>query len=247
MDNFLITVIIVTYNHEDRIANAIESVLCQKTSYPYEIWIAEDCSTDGTADICREYELKYPGKIRLFAQEKNTNLLHLRDMLCKVHSKYFAVLDGDDVWCHPDKLQISVNFLESDLSFSIFAHDTIYYDHLEDSKRSLVHDVLHAKVQNPITLTTAPYLHTSARLYRNIVDFKSISDKFPLLDIFVYFLFLDKGYLYYYDVPMSVYNITGTGLWSKLNQNEQAHDSAKAYALVNEMLDYRYDDYFNKS
>jgi hypothetical protein len=154
-------------------------------------------------------------------------------MLCKVNSKYFAVLDVNDAWCHPDKLQISINFLGSDLSFSIFAHDTIYYDQLNDSKKSLVHDVLHAKIKNPVTLTTAPYLHTSARLYRNIVDFKSVANKFPILDIFVYFLFLDKGFLYYLDVPMSMYNITGTGIWSKLNPNEQARDSANAYALVN--------------
>ena len=56
----LLTALIVTYNHKNHISKAIESVLAQKTNFDFQIWILDDCSTDGTSDIAREYANKYP-------------------------------------------------------------------------------------------------------------------------------------------------------------------------------------------
>ncbi len=240
----MMTVIIVAYNNADTIAAAIESVLGQKTSYPYEIWISEDCSEDATVEICREYQAKHPGKVRLFAQQTNTKLLHLRSTLQKVRSRYFAVLDGDDSWCHENKLQIALDTLEMYPEYVTFAHDTVYFNHRDKASRSLVHDIHKVKIRNPLSLVTAPYLHTSARVHRNVIDFGSIPERFPLLDIYLYYLMLDRGPLYYCDEQMSMYNITGAGMWSRLTADEQARASTEAFMAVNEMLGYRYDRYF---
>ena len=60
----LVTVACLAYNHEDYIARALESMLCQQTDFPYEILVHDDASTDRTAEILRDYETRYPGKIR---------------------------------------------------------------------------------------------------------------------------------------------------------------------------------------
>src|SRR5687767_7269280 len=69
--DFIVAIEMITYNHEKYIAQAIESVLIQKTNFNYKLIICEDCSTDNTAKICAEYKEKYPDKIDLYLNEKN--------------------------------------------------------------------------------------------------------------------------------------------------------------------------------
>ena len=71
MEMPLVSVCMTTYNHEPYIAEAIESVLAQQTSFGVELVVGEDCSTDRTAAICREYAAKYPDRIRLVTSPEN--------------------------------------------------------------------------------------------------------------------------------------------------------------------------------
>ena len=72
METPLVSVCMTTYNHEDWLAQAIESVLAQRTSFGVELVVGEDCSTDRTAEICREYAAKYPDRIRLVTSTATT-------------------------------------------------------------------------------------------------------------------------------------------------------------------------------
>ena len=58
------SVLLLTYNHEPFLAEAIEGVLAQKTDFPFELVIADDCSTDGTREVIRRYWQRYPDRIR---------------------------------------------------------------------------------------------------------------------------------------------------------------------------------------
>lgn len=60
-----------TYNHAPYLRQAVESVLSQQTSFDFELVLGEDCSTDLTAEICREYAAKYPGRVRLVTGARN--------------------------------------------------------------------------------------------------------------------------------------------------------------------------------
>ncbi|MEZ4508372.1 MAG: glycosyltransferase [Eubacteriales bacterium] len=117
MDQPLVTVILPTHNHVLFIAQAIESVLMQQTDYPFDILLHDDASTDGTADICREYAAKYPEKITLIAQTVNQYTIDRRiqsqSLIPRVTAKYTAILDGDDFWIDPKKLQKQLDYLES--------------------------------------------------------------------------------------------------------------------------------------
>ena len=128
--DILLTAVIFTYNHEDTIARCIESHLNQKTSYGYEIRIYDDCSTDGTSEICREYEKKYPEKIKLTVQKENTFTkpdleLQSYQAISEIDTKYFCICDGDDYWCNENKIQVALDFLENNEQYHGFAHDTL--------------------------------------------------------------------------------------------------------------------------
>jgi len=112
----LVTVSCITYNHEEFIREAIESFLMQKTTFPVEILIHDDASTDGTADIIREYENAYPGLIKPIYQTENQYSKGIKIPATYQHSrtkgKYYAICEGDDYWIDPLKLQKQVSFLE---------------------------------------------------------------------------------------------------------------------------------------
>lgn len=240
-----LTVIIFTYNHKDSIAKAIDSILEQKTTYSYEIWICDDCSTDGTTLICVDYAKKYPDKIKLFTQIVNTYFSkenHVEIALKKVNTKYLSLLDGDDVWCDNQKIQIALDFLENNQQYITFAHDTLFNDVVNGTKKSLVHDVYETEIQNPVTFKNILYLHISSRIHRNIVRFPDGPDAFR--DIFLFYLFLDRGPLYYYDKIMSVYNITGKGAWSGMSTADMNKANALLQYKLNIFFEYKHDVFF---
>lgn len=104
----------ITYNHAPYIAQAIEGVLRQETSFPFELVIGEDCSTDGTREIVFDYQKKYPGIIRVITSDKNVGACKNGFRAQKAcRGKYIAYCEGDDYWHHPQKLQKQVDYLES--------------------------------------------------------------------------------------------------------------------------------------
>lgn len=240
-----ITVIIFTYNHEDSIAKAIDSVLEQETTYPYEIWLCDDCSTDSTTTICIDYAKRYPDKIKLFTQPVNTystKITHFEIALKRVDTKYLSLLEGDDAWCGNKKIQIALDFLENNPQYITFAHDTLFNDIANRTKKSLVHEIYKAEIQNPVTFENVLYLHTSSRIYRNVVKFSDGRDFYS--DLFLFYIFLDKGPLYYYDKIMSTYNITGKGAWSGLSEADLKKENDMMQYKLNVFFNYKHDVFF---
>ncbi len=108
-----LSVIMTTYNHERYIAEAIESVLRQQTSFGVEIVVGEDCSTDRTLAVVRDYERMYPDCIRVVTSSENVGWReNYRRTIAAARGKYIALLDGDDYFTHRKKLQLQVDMLE---------------------------------------------------------------------------------------------------------------------------------------
>ena len=113
MHEVMVSVIMTTYNHERYIAEAIESVLRQQTSFGVEIVVGEDCSTDRTMAIVRDYERQYPDGIRVVTSAENVGWRrNYRRTIAAARGKYIAMLDGDDYFTHRKKLQMQVELLE---------------------------------------------------------------------------------------------------------------------------------------
>jgi glycosyltransferase involved in cell wall biosynthesis len=110
--DYIVSVLIVTYNQEQWIAQTIESILAQQTTYPFEVIIGNDCSTDGTQAICESYAAKYDN-VRVLTYAKNKGIVGNWVECIKVAlGKYIMNCAGDDYWHNPNKIQLQVDFME---------------------------------------------------------------------------------------------------------------------------------------
>ena len=136
----LLSVCLITYNHVKYIEQAIEGVMLQQVNFPWELIIADDCSTDGTREIVLRYQKKYPEIIKLILQEKNTGpTQNFMDLITYPSSKYIAYFEGDDYWTDPLKLQKQVDFLEANEDYSICFHEAMVL--YEDGKEILYNNI----------------------------------------------------------------------------------------------------------
>ena len=123
----MVSIICLTYCQEDYIGQALDSFFCQKTDFEYEVIVNDDCSSDRTPEILREYEKKYPGKMKVVYQKENQYSKGVRiadDILIPLSSgKYLAFCEGDDYWCDENKLQKQVDFLESHPEYTVCVHN----------------------------------------------------------------------------------------------------------------------------
>lgn len=110
----LVSVLMLAYRHEPYIAEAIEGVLAQKCDFPVELIIAEDCSPDRTLAIAEEYLTRHPSVIRIVTGEYNIGVMpNFYRALQACRGKYIALCEGDDYWCHPEKLSKQIKILDS--------------------------------------------------------------------------------------------------------------------------------------
>jgi glycosyltransferase involved in cell wall biosynthesis len=109
-----VSVATVTYNQKPFLEQAVESALAQRTSFPFEIVLGEDCSTDGTRDVAQRIAAKYPDRVRLLLRETNLGLTrNTAATLSDCRGEYIAILEGDDFWIDPNKLQRQADYLDA--------------------------------------------------------------------------------------------------------------------------------------
>jgi glycosyltransferase involved in cell wall biosynthesis len=109
-----LSVAMITYNHGRFIGQAIESILGQNVNFEYEIVIGEDCSTDDTRAVVKEFHRRYPDRIRLLLRERNVgSMRNFVETIETCRGEYVAFLEGDDFWTAADKLQKQVDFLDT--------------------------------------------------------------------------------------------------------------------------------------
>ena len=157
-EELMVTIRCITYNHERYIRQCLEGFIMQKTNFRFEAIVHDDASTDGTANIIREYAKKYPDIIKPIIETENQysklDGSIQRIMNEHIHGKYVAMCEGDDYWIDPLKLQKQVDFLESNSEYSMCAHNAfVFYQQKNDAclfnKTSYsgdlsVHDAIHA-------------------------------------------------------------------------------------------------------
>lgn len=110
-----VSVVVVTYNQETTIARTLESILKQQCRFRYEIMLSDDCSTDRTPLICREYAERYPDIIRYHRNPSNLGVRdNYFDTILRCNGGYIADCAGDDYWIDPYKLQKQADTLDFD-------------------------------------------------------------------------------------------------------------------------------------
>lgn len=134
----IVSVWMVTFNHQDYIAQAVESVMMQQTDFNVHLFIGEDFSSDNTRVICQSLKQKYPDQISLFLNEKNLGPIKNASNIYKAcfnsGAKYIAMLEGDDYWTDPLKLQMQVDFMEANPSIGACFTNAAVHNHINHTK-----------------------------------------------------------------------------------------------------------------
>ncbi len=244
----LVTIMIITYNHASYISDAIDSVLNQKTNFPFNIHVIEDCSTDGTQEILKNYKKKYPKKIKLFMNSKNIGSKVTQKNFIRgfrtLRAKYIAILEGDDLWCYDGKLQHQVDFLEKNSDYVGHAHNTIkFYDNNErPSHRFLFNENIKPDHDVSDFIKIQSFFHTSTLLYRNVLKDR-VPPQFvnPLsCDIFITISHAQHGKIRYINADWARYRVHAGGMFSGMSEMKGWFFNIDGLRKYNAWLNYRF-------
>lgn len=211
-----VSVLMITYNHEKFIAQAIESALMQETNFDFEIVIGEDCSTDKTRSILLDYVSRYPDRIRVLLP-KNKLGMHLNFIQTyeACQGEFIAILEGDDYWTNSHKLQKQVDFLCLNLHYVSCFHNVLILreDQIQAQSYCPPDQRMLLKLEDLIIRNPIP---TCSVLFRNglISDFPHWIFKTPNLDSAFHIILASFGDVGYIDEIMGVYRIHSGGVWS---------------------------------
>lgn len=239
----LLSVCCITYNHVDFIKDALEGFVMQKTTFPFEVLIHDDASTDGTSDIIREYQKRYPQLINPIIQEENQwsqgkRGMNLRFNIPRSQGKYMALCEGDDYWTDPLKLQKQVEFLEGNPDFSFCFHDSYILDEKTNQKDIAIGT---RKVDQVVDLKSCILqhnAHTASIVFRKTSYSKPII-KTPKGDYALVITLASSGFGRYIPEVMSVYRRHLGGVWSPKSRINALKENVEFY---NSLLDAFQDD-----
>ena len=242
-ENPLVSILMITFNQEKFIAQAIESVLMQRVNFKYEIVIGEDYSTDRTRDIVLEYQEKYSDRIKLLLQGKNAGMhKNFVDTYYACMGKYIALLEGDDYWTDPYKLQKQVDFLEKNPDFAICFHNMqIIYE--DEPHLNRISNIKQKEITNIKTLARGNYVYTASCIFRK--NFSKIPDWFyqcPVGDYPLHLLNAQYGKIKFINEIMGVYRIHQEGIW----ENEHFSYRIEEWIKMLEILRSKFDRKVNK-
>lgn len=254
MQDPLVSVCCLTYNHKNYIKKALDGFVMQKTNFSFEVLAHDDASTDGTAEILREYEIKYPDLIKPIYQKENQysrkqGPISVRFVYPKARGKYIALCEGDDYWIHENKLQIQVEYLENNPECSLCMHaalkvnkDDIYLSIIRPYKEDHLYAIEEIICPNHLSPPTA------SMVFRK--DSLKLLPKFftetPVGDTPLKLFLATQGSVFYIDEIMSAYRVCAAGSWTERMKNdslmrERHYNRMKEFYLkLDEYTDYRY-------
>lgn len=242
----LVSISCITYNHENYIRNAIEGFLMQKTTFPVEILIHDDASTDKTAEIVREYEKKYPQLIKPIYQTENqyskNNASIGRIQRERAVGKYYATCEGDDYWIDPLKLQKQVDFMESNTEYSMCFHNAFVLK--GNSNEMKLFASLEDREYTPNEILVNWLVPTASVLFRKEYLNNKIYDKnYIFTDIALFLTLCEYGKVRCLNETMAIYRRHETGLTQNKYKLKQR---IVHFNTLNKNFNYKYDKEIKK-
>src|ERR1700720_1004037 len=249
-----VSVLITTYNHEKYIGQTIDSVLMQQVNFDYEIVIGEDCSTDRTREIVLDYQSRHPDKIRVLLRERvdaereralglggKTNFVKALES-CR--GQYVALLDGDDYWLDPYKLQKQAEFLDTHSECSICFHDVLVVREDGDQEPERFCDPNQKEISTIEDLLEGNFIQTCSTMYR-----QGLFDVFPdwfytskVGDWPLHIMNARRGKVGYLNKVMAAYRVHPESVWSSRTVSERVIVSIALMEHVDAYLALEYHD-----
>lgn len=220
----LVSIVCVTYNHVSYIRYALDGFLMQKTTFPVKILVYDDASDDGTAEIVREYEERYPERIEAILSKENMYSkvdnfpVYLPNMIKHyINGKYIALCEGDDYWTDADKLQLQIDYMETHPECCLTAHASKWMNYQSNEEYGY-HPYTESRdlSNDEVILQKNGNLTTASLVMRREVYFRD--DKFPIAnvgDVSIQLHAITLGKVHYFDREMCVYRFMHSGSWGK--------------------------------
>ena len=221
----LVSISCITYNHAPYIRECLDGFMMQQTNFPFEVLIHDDASTDGTADIIREYAEKYPDIIKPLYEEENQWVKGRRGSAVfnfpRAQGKYIALCEGDDYWTDPLKLQKQVDFLESHPDYVMCSHHFNTCDQKNEIlSSSLCPDTTISSYSLTDFINGKWCCSTLTVIFRKEILYKTNYFSYEhVMDIVLFYSLLTKGLGKSLHENMATYRIHSNGIWSGSNDN----------------------------
>lgn len=238
-DNIVVSICCITYNQIKYIRNALDSFLMQELQGSFEIIVHDDASTDGTAEVIKEYIDKYPGIVKGILQKQNqfakgNRRILLNELVPRAKGKYIAVCEGDDFWTDKFKLYKQLNSLKKD-SYCVASTHRVQIVQ-EDGK--LIGRTIPSFIIESGIIKSDDYIkmvfnedrhlfHTSSVLFRRETASKIIGSLPEFMknteagDRALFLYLATQGDIVYINEDMSCYRIMSEGSWSQQMSSSQ--------------------------
>lgn len=235
----IVSVHMITYNHGPYLAEAIESVIAQKTDFPIELVIGEDCSTDNTREIALDYQRRYPHLIRVIYSECNVGMMsNFYRVLDACRGEFIAICEGDDYWTDPEKLRKQVDVLSRLKNIDITFHSCyIKFEKQQKITLSSVRSSADAVFTLPEVIAgCGDFMPSASQMFRRslIISVQDWFDKTmpPVGDYFIQVFASRRGGAYYINKPMSIYRTDVESSFSEATKQIDALISFERRFLV---------------
>lgn len=257
MDGILVSISCLTYNHKEYIRNALDGFINQRTTFGYEVIIHDDASDDGTVEILKEYENKYPELFRVFYEEQNKystgeigEILQNID-LNETRGRYIAYCEGDDYWIDNNKLQFQVDYMEKHPECSMTGHNVL----IRDMKKGIEYPMdgffeeVDVTAEDIIRNNRGAFQTSSFLIRKDVLPYYyKIQGDCTIGDWPLKLVSSACGRIHYFDRLMSVYRYCHSGAWSdSVDSNSVDHmryriNMVRYFDRFNEFTNEKYVD-----
>lgn len=266
-EEIMVSISCLTFNHEKYIRQCLDGFIMQKTNFKFEVLVHDDASTDGTADIIREYQEEYPEIIKPIYQTENQYSKRLPGgisgnfQIPRAKGKYYAECEGDDYWCDEYKLQKQFDALENNPDCKLCVHMIEGFDNRTGEviktypRQRRQTGVIKSEDFIPQIIgvysfqTSSFFCDKQMFIDKNDIEFVKLS---PTGDETVLMYFGCKANVYYIDEVMSRYRQFVDGGWSSRSKNDSSirlnYEKKRKESLIsfNEYTNYRFDEVCKK-
>ena len=218
IDKPVVSVILVTYNHEQYVEDALRGFLLQQTDFPFEIVVHDDASTDGTVEIIKNFVAEYPGLFKLVVQKRNQFSQGRKPLpfaLRYARGEFVALCEGDDFWIDRNKIKVQKESIgTSDFSASL------KIDYFSDGKFSYPSkqcgEIAKFDIEDVVNVS-GKYAPTASYFFRRKIfdQIPSFYAEAPVGDVFIELQGVARAAGVLILRPMVVYRVSSEGSWTK--------------------------------
>jgi glycosyltransferase involved in cell wall biosynthesis len=223
-----LSVRLMTYNHANYIRQALDGVFAQITNFKFEVVVGDDFSIDANLDIIGTYNSTNTIELRVLdrpkhgeywqARQTRGRLYNFQNILENCQGEYIALLDGDDYWTDPHKLQKQVDFLDQNKEYAISFHTVTKLNETTgiaaldepdvDGHRMDIRQLAHGNI-----------IETCSCVYRNFGIPGDLFLRSNVGDYALHMFTAQHGDIHFMKDNMAVYRIHEKGVWSKIDND----------------------------